>query len=59
MSARISHKPLLDGIKTIIEAAKKQIAHKVNKTMLLTYFEIGRMFVQGKLQGRDSAAYVL
>ena len=48
---------LYDKITQLLEAARQQVVRVVNQTMVLTYFEIGRMIVEDEQQGRERAAY--
>ncbi len=41
----------------MLEAARQQVVQVVNHTMVLTYFEIGRMIVEDEQQGQERAAY--
>src|SRR5258706_10800158 len=57
MSKFIPHQSLIRNIRTLIEDAKKQVVRNVNTTMLITYFEIGRMIVEYEQKGRHRAEY--
>ena len=48
---------LYDSIKSLIEESKAQIVRKVNTTIILTYFKIGRMIVQDEQAGKSRAEY--
>jgi predicted nuclease of restriction endonuclease-like (RecB) superfamily len=48
---------LYDAIKSLIEESKVQIVRKVNTTIILTYYEIGRMIVQDEQSGKSRAEY--
>ena len=48
---------LYDSIKSLIEESKAQIVRKVNTTIILTYYEIGRMIVQDEQSGKSRAEY--
>ncbi len=48
---------LYDKIARLLEAARQQAVRTVNQTMVLTYFEIGRMIVEYEQQGQERAAY--
>lgn len=48
---------LFKSIKHLIENAKNSIVRNINTTMLLTYFEIGRIIVEDEQDGRDRAEY--
>lgn len=45
------------SIKQLIENAKVQIVRKVNTTIILTYYEIGRMIVEDEQSGKSRAEY--
>jgi predicted nuclease of restriction endonuclease-like (RecB) superfamily len=48
---------LYNSIKTLIENAKIQIIRKVNTTIILTYYEIGRIIVDDEQNGKHRADY--
>ncbi|HEX6179747.1 MAG TPA: DUF1016 N-terminal domain-containing protein [Chitinophagaceae bacterium] len=48
---------LYNSIKTLLENAKSQIVRNVNRTMVLTYFEIGRRLVEHEQKGNYRAGY--
>ncbi len=48
---------LFDNIALIIEQSRRKVAATVNLTMLLTYFDIGRMIVEDEQQGKERAVY--
>lgn len=48
---------LLNDIKQIIEEAKQKISKDVNKTMLMSYMNIGRLIVEYEQNGNDKAEY--
>jgi len=50
-------KELLQNISALLENARKKIAVVVNQTMVLTYFEIGRMIVEDEQNGENRAEY--
>lgn len=51
------NKELFHNIKSLIEEAQKHIVRNVNTTMLITYFEIGRMIVEHEQKGKRRAGY--
>ncbi len=57
MKEKFVSSPLFLSIKDVIENAKRNIVRNINTTMLLTYFEIGRMIVNDEQNGKDRAAY--
>lgn len=48
---------LYQSIKSLIEKSKAQIVRNVNMTIILTYFEIGRMIVEDEQNGSSRAEY--
>lgn len=57
MSETILQRNLVRNIKALIENAKKQVVRNVNTTMLLTYFEVGKMIVEYDQKGQRRAEY--
>ena len=57
MSKIILNKELFQSIKTLIQEARKDIVRNINTTMLITYFEIGRMIVEDEQKGKTRADY--
>jgi hypothetical protein len=47
----------LKEIVNLLQSAKQQVVRSVNQTMVITYFEIGRMIVEEQQQGKDRAEY--
>lgn len=48
---------LIQNISALLESAKKRVSVVVNQTMVLTYFEIGRMIVEDEQNGENRAEY--
>ena len=48
---------LFKAVQTLINEARQHIVRNVNTTMLLTYFEIGRMIVDDEQKGSTRAGY--
>ena len=48
---------LVEQIKTLLEASRKQIAATVNTTLLHTYWQIGRMIVEDETLHSGDAEY--
>lgn len=48
---------LYDSVKLLIEESKTQIVRKINATITLTYYEIGRMIVEYEQSGKSRAEY--
>lgn len=57
MTKIIQNHNLFRNIKALIEEAGKQVVRNVNTTMLITYFEIGRMIIEYEQKGRQRAEY--
>jgi predicted nuclease of restriction endonuclease-like (RecB) superfamily len=57
MSKTVSRKKLFQSIKELIHQAQQHIVRNVNTTMLITYFEIGKMIVEDELEGKYRANY--
>ena len=53
----ISSNSLEAKISQLLQEAKRKVAHTVNETMVLTYFEIGRMIVEEEQNGKERADY--
>ena len=54
---KLQNKNFLTGIVTLLQSAKQQVVRSVNQTMVITYFEIGRMIVEEQQQGKERAGY--
>ncbi|MEC6796137.1 PDDEXK nuclease domain-containing protein [Photobacterium sp. S4TG1] len=52
-----SSTPLLDNIRTLLTAGRKQVVHAVNSAMVQTYWQIGRLIVEDEQQGQTRAEY--
>jgi hypothetical protein len=48
---------LYNSIKELVENSKSSIVRNVNTTIILTYFEIGRMIVEDEQNGKSRAEY--
>ena len=48
---------LLENISALLENARKKVVVAVNQTIVLTYFEIGRMIVEDEQGGENRAEY--
>ncbi len=48
---------LFQSVRTIIQEAQQRIVRNVNTTMLITYFEIGRIIVEHEQKGKRRAGY--
>lgn len=57
MSADLTTKQLLHNISALLEKARNKVVVAVNQTIVLTYFEIGRMIVKDEQNGENRAEY--
>ena len=57
MLQKTSNTDLLKNIKHLLEEARNKVLQTVNHTMVSTYFEIGRLIVEGEQQGNYKAEY--
>ena len=57
MAKIVSSRLLFLSIKEVIQQAQKHVVQSVNSTMVLTYFEIGRMIVDYEQNGKIRADY--
>lgn len=48
---------LFDEISQLLELARKRVVTSVNQTMVITYFEIGRIIVEDEQNGENRAEY--
>lgn len=48
---------LFENIRSLIEQAQQHLVRNVNTTMLITYFEIGKMIVEREQHGKQRADY--
>lgn len=53
----ISPNDLSKKISSLLNEARKRVLQTVNRTMVLTYFEIGRMIVEEEQNGKERADY--
>ena len=52
-----SNSQLFKKISGLLSEARKFVAKSVNQTIVLTYFEIGRLIVEDEQQGKERAEY--
>jgi predicted nuclease of restriction endonuclease-like (RecB) superfamily len=57
MPKPVKRKVLFQSVKSLIAQAQQAVVRNVNTTMLLTYFEIGRMIVEDEQNGKGRADY--
>ena len=55
--SNIQSKELLFNISVLLDNARKKVVSTVNHTMVITYFEIGRMIVEDEQNGENRAEY--
>jgi len=54
---KLQNNNFLTNIVTLLQTAKQQVVRSVNQTMVITYFEIGRMIVEEEQNGKERADY--
>lgn len=57
MSNKPSNQKLYSQIVALLQSARNKVVRTVNQTMVLTYFEIGKMLVEEEQGGKKRAAY--
>jgi predicted nuclease of restriction endonuclease-like (RecB) superfamily len=57
MNKEITPDTLFNKIAGLLQAARQNILRSVNRTMVYTYYEIGRMIVDDEQQGKERADY--
>ncbi len=50
-----SNSRLFGKISELLNEARKFVAKSVNQTIVLTYFEVGRLIVEDEQQGKERA----
>ena len=53
----IENMEIVKNVIDLLENARKKVVMAVNQTMVLTYFEIGRMIVEEEQKGENRAEY--
>ena len=48
---------LYNSIKSLIEEARVQVVRNVNKVIIFTHYEIGRMILENEQKGNERAGY--
>ena len=46
-----------DKVAELLKEARKTVVQNINQTMVLTYFEIGRMIIEEEQGGQERAGY--
>lgn len=57
MTEQTLNTKLFSEIVKLLHSARKKVVSTVNQTMVLTYFEIGKMIVEEQQSGKDRAEY--
>lgn len=57
MSVDLTNEQLVKNISALLENARNKVVVAVNQTIVLTYFEIGRMIVEDEQNGKNRAEY--
>lgn len=57
MSVGLTNEQLVKNISALLENARNKVVVAVNQTIVLTYFEIGRMIVEDEQNGENRAEY--
>lgn len=57
MNTAISRNNLISKIEELLKRARQKVIANVNQTMVLTYFEIGRIIVEEEQNGKQRADY--
>jgi predicted nuclease of restriction endonuclease-like (RecB) superfamily len=57
MSVDLTNEQLVKNISALLENARNKVVVAVNQTIVLTYFEIGRMIVEDEQNGENRAEY--
>jgi len=57
MTNKPSNTKLFSQIVDLLQSARNKVVRTVNQTMVLTYFEIGKMLVEEEQGGKERAEY--
>ena len=57
MAEKVLNTKFYADILALLQAARNNVVRAVNQTIVLTYFEIGRMIVEEEQQGKERAGY--
>lgn len=57
MNSDLSYQNFIGRISALQNNSRNKIINTVNQTMVLTYFEIGKMIVEEELKGKERADY--
>ncbi len=57
MAKEISNTKFFSRIVDLLRSSRNKVVQTVNQTMVLTYFEVGRMIVEEEQLGKERAEY--
>ncbi len=57
MTNNLSNTKFFSQIVDLLQSARSNVVRTINQTMVLTYFEIGRIIVEEEQGGKERAAY--
>ncbi|MFA7446250.1 MAG: PDDEXK nuclease domain-containing protein [Flavobacteriaceae bacterium] len=57
MPNKLSNTKFFSQIVDLLQSARSNVVRTINQTMVMTYFEIGRMIVEEEQNGKDRAEY--
>ena len=57
MSNDLQNKVIFQQVVELLQNARQEVLRTVNSTMIITYFEIGRIIVEEEQNGKDRAEY--
>jgi len=53
----LSSDELAHKVSALLKKAREKVARTINRTMVATYFEIGRLIIEEEQNGKDRAKY--
>ena len=53
----LSNSPLFGKISNLLNESRRFVVASINRTIVLTYFEVGRLIVEDEQEGKERAAY--
>lgn len=57
MTKKLSNNQFHSQIVSLLQSARNQVVRSVNQTMVITYFQIGKMIVEEEQNGKERAEY--
>ena len=57
MTKKLSNNNFYSQIVDLLQSARNKVVRSVNQTMVITYFEIGKMIVEEEQGGKERAGY--